>query len=484
MLPRALRSRASAGAGTARASAATAAIRLVIVTTLLRPSAASVTRHRRTGRGQYIVGVAEVLPLDALHYNLGAVSALGDVVAPPYDVIDADLRRELVSRSPFNVVEIDLPEPAGDGDRYERAAETLEEWTLQDVLAQDREPSVWALTQDYVGPDGAARTRRGLIARVRVTEYGPGRVRPHERTQPGPKEDRLRLTRATRHNLSPIFSLHAGDAWQHVERATSAEPWGEATDADGTIHRAWRITDPAVHAAVTAELADAELLIADGHHRYETARTYADEIGGDGAHRYTLMCLASLDDPGLTVFATHRLVKGLAGDPAKQEALATVLRESFVVEEVPVEELDPAGEEGLGVFGYIDSHFRKGFRLWLKDNIDLEVAHARPVEAVPGPRRRDPREGRPRRRPRDDPRGRGGKARHRLREERSRGDRRPRLRLRRRLPAATDADRAGPRGRRRRRDHAPEVDLLLPEAPHRDRLQPAELTARRLRSGP
>ncbi len=317
--------------------------------------------------------MAEVLPLSALHYNLGAVSALGDVVAPPYDVIDAELRRRLVERSPFNVVEMDLPEPVGDGDRYEHAAETLEQWSLQDVLSQDREPTVWALTQDYVGPDGAARTRRGLIARVRVTEYGPGGVRPHERTQPGPKEDRLRLTRATRHNLSPIFSLHAGNAWQHVEAATAERPWGEATDEDGTVHRAWRITDPAVHAAVTAELDDAELLIADGHHRYETALAYADEIGGDGAHRYTLMCLVSLDDPGLTVFATHRLVSGLADDAGKQEALASVLREKFVVEEVPVGELDPAGEGGVGVFGYLDSHFRKGFRLWLKDDVDLEV---------------------------------------------------------------------------------------------------------------
>jgi uncharacterized protein (DUF1015 family) len=317
--------------------------------------------------------MAEVLPLNALHYNLGAVSGLDDVVAPPYDVIDADLRRELVARSPFNVVELDLPEPVGDADRYEHAAETLEEWSLQDILSQDRGPSVWALTQDYVGPDGAARTRRALLARVRVTDYGPGNVRPHERTQPGPKEDRLRLTRATRHNLSPIFSLHAGDAWQHVEAATTETPWGEATDADGTVHRAWRITDPDVHTAVTAELAEAELLIADGHHRYETARIYADEIGGDGPHRYTLMSLVSLDDPGLTVFATHRLLSGLADDPAKQEGLATVLREKFVIEEVPIDGLAPAGEDGIGVFGYIDSHFRKGFRLWLKDDVDLET---------------------------------------------------------------------------------------------------------------
>ncbi len=254
--------------------------------------------------------MAEVRPLNAVHYNLGAVGALADVIAPPYDVIDADERKALLARSPFNVVEIDLPEAPGGGDRYEHAAETLEAWTMQGILDGDREPALWALEQDYTGPDGATRMRRGILARVRVTDYGPGTIRPHERTQPGPKQDRLRLTEATRHNLSPIFSLHAGDAWRHLEPALD-DPWAEATDDDGTANRVWRVADPAIHDAVGAELADAELLIADGHHRYETARTYADEIRGDGPHRYTLMCLVSLEDPGLTVFPTHRLLHGL-----------------------------------------------------------------------------------------------------------------------------------------------------------------------------
>jgi uncharacterized protein (DUF1015 family) len=308
--------------------------------------------------------MAQVLPFDALHYNLAAVGSLGDVVAPPYDVIDATERRALVARSPFNVVELDLPEALGGDDPYEHAAETLEEWTLQGILAQDREPSVWALSQDYVGPDGTARTRRAILARVRVDDYGPGAIRPHERTQPGPKEDRLRLTRATRHNLSPIFSLHPGDAWRHVEASAAEPPWGEATDADGTTHRAWRITDAAVHEAIAAELADAELLIADGHHRYETARVYAEEIGGDGPHRYTLMSLVSLDDPGLTVFATHRVLTGL--DEGRLEKLVAGLEERFDVEDVDEPGLDPEGEDGAGVFGYADATGAR-HRLRLRD---------------------------------------------------------------------------------------------------------------------
>ena len=131
--------------------------------------------------------MAEVRPLQALHYNLSAIPSLADVTAPPYDVIDAEQRAELLARSPLNVVEIDLPQAPAGGDPYEHAAETLEAWTLQGVLTADREPAIWALTQDYRGPDGSPRTRRGFLARVRVTEYGPGLVRPHERTQPGPQ---------------------------------------------------------------------------------------------------------------------------------------------------------------------------------------------------------------------------------------------------------------------------------------------------------
>jgi uncharacterized protein (DUF1015 family) len=316
--------------------------------------------------------MAEVRPLRALHYNLGAVGSLEAVVAPPYDVIDAGMRRELLARSPFNVVEIDLPEVPGSDDRYEHAAETLEAWTLEGVLAADREPAIWALTQEFAAPDGATRTRHGLLARVRIEEYGPGRIRPHERTQPGPKEDRLRLTEATRHNLSPIFSLYPGDAWRHVAPALAADPWGEATSGDGTVNRVWRIADPEAHDAVSSTLVGAELLIADGHHRYETACTYADAIGGDGPHRYTLMCLVSLEDPGLTVFPTHRLLTGL--DSARQEALAAGLRELFEIEEVGLDRLDPGGDEGIGVFGYADSHSKRGFRLRLRSPRALDDA--------------------------------------------------------------------------------------------------------------
>ncbi|MDP9276835.1 MAG: DUF1015 domain-containing protein [Actinomycetota bacterium] len=316
--------------------------------------------------------MADVRPFPALHYDLARVGSLQDVTAPPYDVIDAGQRAQLLARSPFNVVEIDLPQAGPGEDPYAHAASTLEDWELKGILCQDREPALWALTQEYTVPDGSRHNRHAILARVRVEDYGAGRVRPHERTQPGPKKDRLDLTRATRHNLSPIFSLTSTDAWPRVDSATAGEPWGEVTDDDGTVHRVWRVADPDIHEAVAAELAGAELLIADGHHRYETARAYRDGVGGEGPHCYTLMALTALDDPGLTVFPTHRLLSGLSDDAEKREHLREGLRELFEIEEVGDDDFDPAGEHGLGVFGYVDSHHKQAMRLRLKDTAELD----------------------------------------------------------------------------------------------------------------
>jgi uncharacterized protein (DUF1015 family) len=319
--------------------------------------------------------MADVLPLRALHYDLERTGGLQPVVAPPYDVIDADERAALAAQSPYNVVSIDLPEATNGGDPYAHAAEQLEQWREQGAVVQDEQPALWALAQDYTGPDGRARTRRGFLARVRVTEYGAGRIRPHERTHPGPKEDRLRLTRATRTNLSPIFSLFSdpeNDAWRALEPSTSAEPWGQTDDPDGTVNRLWRVADPGALAAVQDALAPRELLIADGHHRYETARVYAEEIGGEGPHRYVLMCLAALEDPGLTVFPTHRLVRGLSSE--QHEALAAAIKRDFDVEALAgTDQLAPASSDEVRI-GYIDSHFQKPFMLTLKDTAIADAA--------------------------------------------------------------------------------------------------------------
>jgi uncharacterized protein (DUF1015 family) len=302
--------------------------------------------------------MADVQPFQALHYDLARTGGLQPVAAPPYDVIDAAQREELVHRSPYNVVEVDLPRNGGGvgGDVYFHAAGVLREWTAGGIVVRDSEPALWALAQAYTGPDGQARTRHGIFARVKVEDYGPGRIRPHERTHPGPKEDRLRLTRATRANLSPIFSLYddpAGAAWGAVAPHAGGAPWGEVTEADGTVHRLWRVTDPTAIAAVHDALAPAELLIADGHHRYETARVFAQEPRAPAGADHVLMCLVALQDPGLTVFPTHRLVLGL--DEAKKAALRAALERDWIAE--PTDELEPEPSDRVRI-GYYDGAAR------------------------------------------------------------------------------------------------------------------------------
>jgi uncharacterized protein (DUF1015 family) len=327
--------------------------------------------------------MADVRPLNSLRYDLDRVGGFEAVLSPPYDVIDPAQRAALAARSPFNVVGIDLPEPAtSGGDPYEHAATLLAEWQQAGALVRDEEPSFWILTQDYLAPDGNRRTRSGFLAAVKIEEYGAGKIRPHERTHPGPKEDRLRLTRATKTNLSPIFALYSdstGGARATIAAETEAEPYGQQIDEDGTVNRLWRVSGLDAQDALRAALEPAELLIADGHHRYETARIYADEIGGDGPHRFVMMDLVALEDPGLSVFPTHRLVSGLADDPERANALRETIEACFEVTELSsADELPPNGlsADGRLQFGYLDSRHKRPLRLVLRDQSIADEALA------------------------------------------------------------------------------------------------------------
>lgn len=297
----------------------------------------------------------DVQPLRALHYDVAAVGDLERVTAPPYDIIDAPLRADLAARSPYNIVRVDLPE--GD-DRYAQAARTLDAWIDTGILVRDGEPAIWPVQQEFGGPDGVSRVRTGFFARVRLEDYGPGGIRPHERTHAAAKQDRLDLTRATKTNVSPIFGLYddPGDnAREAIARATVDRPFAVVADDDGTVNRIWRTADAEAIAALQDVLSAGGVLIADGHHRYETARTYAREVGGDGPHEYVLICLVAMSDPGLVVFPTHRLVAGLDGGALAR--LREEVERDFDAEPASVADLKEIGSPGYrgnaGTLGYL-----------------------------------------------------------------------------------------------------------------------------------
>jgi len=273
---------------------------------------------------------AAVRPLRALRYDAGRVE-LADVVAPPYDVIsDAD-RARLAEQSPYSVVHLILPESPN------KAGDLLHSWRAQGVLVRDPEPRLWWHEQRFVGPDGAEAVRTGFLGAVRLSAYDEGLIRPHERTHARAREGRLGLLRATRTNLSPIFGLY--DDPEHTPREVLAPlakgaPAMEATDPDGTVHRFWPVADSDAIAAVQAAFADREILIADGHHRYETAVAYRDEQrsheGADdleSPYDYVLMYLANLHGEGLAIYPTHRVVLG------RRDVTADLLR-PFDVQEL------------------------------------------------------------------------------------------------------------------------------------------------------
>src|SRR5436190_2360311 len=235
-------------------------------------------------------------PFRALRYDPAIAGPLDTLVAPPYDVIDDAARRDYLARSPHNIVHLTLP------DSPEQAGADLRDWRARGVLRED-EPALWWIAQDYTGPDGVARTREGLAGSVEAVPYDRGDVLPHEKTHAGPKEGRLRLLRATRTQLEPIFLLY--DAEPPVER-----PEGEPeldVEEGGVRTRVWRIPR-------SREVQiDAPLLIADGHHRYETAVAFREE---DAAATHLLAVLVSARSPGVEIFPTHRIVRSFREEPS------------------------------------------------------------------------------------------------------------------------------------------------------------------------
>jgi uncharacterized protein (DUF1015 family) len=252
------------------------------------------------------------------------VGALSDVVCPPYDVIDPALQQRLYDASPYNAIRLELtqeqPGDTGAENKYTRAARTLKEWTLADVLKQDTARSLYVYEQEFEA-EGRTFTRRGFLARVRLEPFGTGRIYPHEQTLSGPKADRLKLYQATGFNISPVFGLYPDDAGEVaavLEPLVRSAPPLVAKDHLGVTNRLWVVTDPAAVTKVIGLMGPKPVFIADGHHRYETGLKYLEEQKAAGTvpddeapANFCLMMLVGMSDPGLIILPTHRLVSGI-----------------------------------------------------------------------------------------------------------------------------------------------------------------------------
>ncbi len=282
----------------------------------------------------------QIRPFRGIRYDLAHVGSLSDVVAPPYDVIDPDLQETLYKRHPCNVVRLILnrEEPGDDeqNNRYERAGRFLRNWLREGVLSVESDPALYVYDQLFEHA-GRTYTRRGVMARVKLEPFGEGTIYPHEETYPGPKADRLRLMQATRANLSQVFGL-VPDQSSRLQACLSHAVEGrlplEATDHLGVIHRLWVVTELSELHAIQEAVASEPTFIADGHHRYETACHYRDllaqERGGlDPEHpaNFTLMMLVGMNDPGMIVLPTHRVLRGI--EPWSSDALIERLGDSF-----------------------------------------------------------------------------------------------------------------------------------------------------------
>ncbi len=296
-----------------------------------------------------------------LRYNLAQVGSLSEVIAPPYDVIDQPLREQLLASSPHNIVRLELPISQAESDRlhaketdaseqeeqsaYHRAASLFRQWIRDGVLQHEPDPAIYVYHQSF-DYHGRTFTRRGFMSRILLERFGEGKIYPHEETHSSAKADRLNLTRACHANISQIFGLYPDPmnaAQNLLEARISNQAALETVDHLGVTHRVWPVVDQDLIGEVAAQLEDKPLFIADGHHRYETACNYRDELAEGGELQvghpanHVLGLVMSMDDPGLLVMPTHRLFASSPSVPIDLSASDLVEKLSSVFE------CEPAG---------------------------------------------------------------------------------------------------------------------------------------------
>ena len=338
----------------------------------------------------------EIRPFAGIRFNPEVIKDFSKIVAPPYDVIDPDGHADLLARDPHNVVRLILgSEPGSPGD-YEKEAALMAKWLAEGILVQDPSPRYYLIEDTFDLPGESSPYRRwGIIGRVRLEPLDTGRIHPHERTHQGPKEDRLRLMKVFKGNLSQVFSLFDGDAAvvkETLSGAFASTPDIDIQDKDGIGRRMWVIEDPPTVDRISELLGDRNYYIADGHHRYETAVTYAELMAAsednpdpDEGYNYLMMALMGMEDPGLAILPTHRLLYGF--EDFDFSALKSCLSEHFDIEDAEpsmAEQIrqgtSPSGLGRRGFVLYCPGSDRL-FTVLLREDVDL----AREIPDLSGP---------------------------------------------------------------------------------------------------
>lgn len=351
--------------------------------------------------------MAEIKAFKGMRYTDNG-GTLNTLVCPPYDIISDAQRGEYIERNPYNIIRLELPK--GGDERYREAGNTLDKWLDKEILVCDGEDSIYVYEMQFTA-NGARRSLKGFVTLVKLTDFSEGIILPHEETLSKAKQDRFDLMSETFCNFSQIYSLYMDEdnsVCGMIDGSSKGAPDMEVTDGDGTVHRMWRVSDKDTLLKLTEAFADKKLYIADGHHRYETALNFHRSLCAEGKavpgdeSGYVMMMLVNMENSGLVVFPTHRIVHGLSEFDA--EKIINECRNYFTVAEAPDEgrmqaALNKAYDEGKKAFAmYVGAG--KCFVMTLKDEaavkkllpdmseaycgLDVSVLHSLVLERIFG----------------------------------------------------------------------------------------------------
>ena len=334
--------------------------------------------------------MAKIAPFRGIHYNPQKIVDLSQVATPPYDVISFEEEEHYRGRHPYNIVRLILPRGEGGVDRYQVAAQNLQEWEKEGALIREERPSLYPYQQIFTAPSGEIKKRNGFISLVKLELLGQGGIIPHEGTTPKPVEDRLRLMEACGANLSQIFTLYsdpAGEIEGQFAQVWTSAPRYEFHDDDGVVHRLWQADDRRIISEVANQLQDKRLLIADGHHRYKTALIYRDRMRERfpsyterSPFEYTMMYLTPIEGEGLLILPTHRLAT--PQEPLDLKGFYKALKKHFSLQAFSFDDTDGEKVARKRLFTALDEKSRGRYVFGLYIGGEKRYSHVISKEGI------------------------------------------------------------------------------------------------------